>query len=292
MEVRAQLELIASLVQDAALLEGIAKAAIVAAPEVHVPGTENGSARQQSPTACLEAIKDAERSFSLAYPAVGGEEPEDSLEKELIGDKGSVALGIVQALLQDHEVLKANLEDYETALPAVLAELQHLKEEAAKLSSAKLHVAELQARLEREANAHDVLVRENARIAARNCQLTAIIHEALDQEGDLEQDAAIYALEVENQMLWQLVHLSQARSALQKAPTDTSHCSMRRPRWRQSLASGSPDSGNRGARLALGEEACEMTEASTAIPQSTVLIPLSESEDGGPTWRERGDQRM
>merc|ERR1712129_646734 len=70
----------------------------------------------------------------------------------------------------------------------------------------------LQERLSKEVTAQEVLRKEGAQLAARNSDLVALIHEALNGEGDVECTAFLNALSAENGMLWRLFHISRSAS--------------------------------------------------------------------------------
>lgn len=143
-------------------------------------------------------------------PAVEVADKEHHEERD---DDAMLAVATIQALLHDREEMRCDLRDFDDALSAVLEQLTALRGQAAMLGGARAHVAELRARLSREAAAREALLRENARLFARISELASVASEALDAEGDVQREALVDALALENRALHRMVRISQAASS-------------------------------------------------------------------------------
>mmetsp|Transcript_43241 Transcript_43241/g.101712 ORF Transcript_43241/g.101712 Transcript_43241/m.101712 type:complete len:349 (-) Transcript_43241:50-1096(-) len=121
--------------------------------------------------------------------------------------------GALQAVLCDWAVLKSDTRDYGVAFAAALLEVERLQAEASQMTSLCQRAEQLQQMLDNEAQAQASLRAENARIASENNELTNILYKALEASGDVERDAFVDRLIVENEMLWKVAQLQQTVSS-------------------------------------------------------------------------------
>ncbi|CAJ1420057.1 unnamed protein product, partial [Effrenium voratum] len=121
-----------------------------------------------------------------------------------------LALAAVGALVHDYEVLTESLQAHDTALTAVLAELQRLRAQAAQLPMFQVQAKQLMACLTDAAREREELLRKRAQSSSRISELTAIMHDSLESVGDVHREALLAAMAKENHALWRMVHMSRA----------------------------------------------------------------------------------
>lgn len=146
---------------------------------------------------------------------------------------------LVQAMLHDYATMGCNLHEYDAALQKALQELGRLQEQVGCMERLCGRSTELRARLAAEQQAQEELHSENVHLAARNRELSLLVHRALEAEGDVQRDAEVDALLAENRALWKLVAASQAASQLPAAALQLPPSLLRRQR---------PSPGSRSAR--------------------------------------------
>eukprot|EP00930_Biecheleria_cincta_P026247 TRINITY_DN18522_c0_g2_i2.p1 TRINITY_DN18522_c0_g2~~TRINITY_DN18522_c0_g2_i2.p1 ORF type:complete len:319 (+),score=70.12 TRINITY_DN18522_c0_g2_i2:98-1054(+) len=182
--------MVASMLEEVACLERLAIEGTLSTPTTDPPPRD--------------------RKLAWAPPALAVE----VAEKDEEGDEdAALAVATIQALLHDREAMRCDLRNFDYALSVMLEQLTALRGQAARLGGAKAHVAELRARLSREAAAREALLRENARLFARISELASVASEALDAEGDVHREALVDALALENRALHRMVRISQAASS-------------------------------------------------------------------------------
>eukprot|EP00971_Amphidinium_carterae_P145026 2873362-Amphidinium_carterae.1 len=167
-----------------------------------VPSTSEGGYAPQPHAA--EAPVDIPALLALFSPATAGHNP--------VASK-IWASGTIQAMLHDWVTLKGDLRDYDVALSAVILEIQRLREEATQLQSVCQEADDLTRELQSSVQEQNVLRDQNGRIARQNSDLLAILYQALETTGDVERDAVVDRLIVENEMLWKMVQLQQSVSS-------------------------------------------------------------------------------
>merc|ERR1712129_236691 len=140
----------------------------------------------------------------------------------------------------------------------------------------------LQERLSKEVTAQEVLRKEGAQLAARNSDLVALIHEALNGEGDVECTAFLNALSAENGMLWRLFHISRSASlastasAASGSQTPTAYLRKQRP----SLGTRTHSSSNSTPTCGSRSQAAESGQGASPRAMHSSLEVTSEDDRG------------
>jgi len=166
-----------------------------------------------------------------------------------LGAKALFRSGIVQALIQDRSVLRANLKDYDLALNSALEELTRLRARhsaAGAASQLRRGLTELGERLVRVREAQEDLQRENLELVAAHEELLDLSRSALlDARADEALEGLVECLASENEMLWKMVEVSRIVSRISAPPLSLQAPSPGAKRHRPSL-------GSRSARSSAG----------------------------------------
>lgn len=202
--------------------------------------------------------------------------------------------GVVQAMMQDHCIMKANLREHDLGLRAALQEVRRLRMEVSHMERLRSRAVEIKDILMYEKDTQVQLQLENCKLVSARNELLSLLHSALDADGDVELEGLADALVAENGMLWRLVRVSEAASEISMSTPQIPPLPRRqRPsfgsRSARSSAASSPTRTSPGARG--GGRLGSPSQAD--IPQDAMRFSLEgvhmeESDVGGPVGGEAG----